>query len=81
MEKIIKIGSVELTESEAEKLHTDGKYIVTYSKIYQLFWSNAQKCVYGNVIYTQKGMTKRGRYFAMTGAAINDLLGFELVNA
>ena len=64
MEKIIKIGPVELYESEAERLFNEGRYIVTYSKIYQLVKRAGRVC--GHVIFTTKGMTRRGRYFALT---------------
>lgn len=77
---IVKIGNVELTPEEAEKYYSDGKYIVTYSKIYQLFYSAAQKTVYGQAIFTQAGMTRRGRFFAMDGETVNHLVGFNLVN-
>jgi len=78
--EIIKIGSVELTKEEAEKLYESGKYIVTFSRIYQLHYSNAQKRVYGTEIYRQQGMARRGRFYAMDAKTVNHLLGFALVN-
>lgn len=77
--EIIKIGSVELTEAEALELYESRKYIVTYSRIYQLQYSSAQKRVYGTEIYRQQGMTKRGRFYAMDAESVNDLIGFNLV--
>ena len=77
---IVKIGNVELTMEEALKYYSEGKYIVTFSKIYQLFYSQAQKKVYGQVIYSSKGMTHRGRFFAYSGAEVNHLIGINLVN-
>lgn len=77
--QIVKIGSVELTPDEAEKYYSEGKYIVTYGCIYQLFYSTAQKRVYGQVIHRSKGMTRRGRFFAMDAATVNHLVGFNLV--
>ena len=77
--EIIKIGSVELTKEEAEKLYESGKYIVTFSRIYQLHYSNAQKRVYGTEIYRQQGMARRGRFYAMDAKTVNHLLGFKLV--
>lgn len=76
---IIKIGSVELTEMEAERLYEEEKYIVTYSKIYKLEYSDAQKMVYGREIYNQRGLAKRGRYHTLTAAEVNHLLGFSLL--
>ena len=77
--EIIKIGNVELTKEEAEKLYESGKYIVTFSRIYQLHYSNAQKRVYGTEIYRQQGMARRGRFYAMDAKTVNHLLGFALV--
>lgn len=83
MERIIKIGRVELLESEALKMYNDKKYIITYSKIYQLFYSK-NAGVYGSVIYQMPtkgtgGFTRRGRFFAMDAETVNHLLGFELL--
>ena len=79
MEKIVKIGNVELYESDALKLYQSGRYIVTYSRIYQLFYSAAQKRVYGTEIYYQKGLCKRGRFHTLTGSDINKLVKMKLV--
>lgn len=77
---IVRIGGVELTPEEAERYYLDEKYIVTYGCIYQLFYSTAQRTVYGKGIYKQAGMTKRGRFFAMDAKTVNHLVGFKLVN-
>ena len=79
----VKIGSVNLPEKQAEKLYSEGKYIVTYKKVYQLHYSAAQKRVYGSAIYTHTGnpgLTAKGRFHAMSAQAVNDLVGFDLVN-
>lgn len=78
--EIVKIGSVELTQEEAERYYSEGKYIVTYGCIYQLFHSTAQKTVYGKGIHKQSGMTRKGRFFAMDAETVNHLVGFKLVN-
>lgn len=75
--EIIKIGNVELTEEEAVKLCSEGKFLITYSKIYQLVSDG--KRIHGKVIYTQRGLARRGRYYAFTGKEINHLLKMELV--
>ena len=80
MTNIVKIGTVELTADEAFRLYENHKYIVTYSKIYQLFYSQAQQCVYGRPIYESPGLARRGRFHTLTGAEINRLLGVQLVN-
>ena len=48
----IKIGSVELTRTEAEKFCQERKYIAVYRRIYALHYSTAQQCVYGREIYS-----------------------------
>ena len=79
-ESIIKIGSAELYESEAERLYEAGKYIVTYSCIYQLQrGGRAYPHVYGLKIYSCKGMTRRGRFYALSANEVNDLVGQPLV--
>jgi len=77
---IVNIGNVELTESKVSKLYYDHKYIVTYSKIYTIEYSNAQKRFYGRAIYSHRGMAKRGRFHALTASEVNHLLGFDLLN-
>lgn len=84
MGKIVRIGRVELTENDAQKLYEDKKYIVTYSAIFQLFYS-ANAGVYGQKIYQiatkgTGGFTRRGRFYAMDAKSINELVGFPLVN-
>lgn len=84
---IVKIGNVELTEAEAEEMYFNHKYIVQYRKIYQLGWcenyinpDGTYGGVYGTLIYTsEKPLTKRGRFFALTAAEVNDLLGFKIL--
>lgn len=81
---MVKIGQLKLTEEEAYKMYQEKKYIVTYSKIYQLHYSNVQKKVYGTQIYCKDkdsiGLVKRGRFISLSGKAVNCLLKFALVN-
>ena len=81
---ITKIGRVELSNEEAFKLYQDEKYIVQYKDVYQLHYSNAQKQVYGQLIY-KKGkeelpFTKRGRFITTDGKGLNKLIGRKIVN-
>ena len=78
--EVIKIGSVEMYKDEALKLYQEQKYIMTYSKIYQLHYSNASQMVYGQEIYYQPRLALRGRYHTMTAKAVNHILGFNLLN-
>ena len=84
MEKIVEVGRVELLESEALKMYNVNKYIVTYSAIFQLFYS-VNAGVYGQKIYQiatkgKGGFTRRGRFYAMDAKTVNHLVGFSLVN-
>lgn len=78
-EKIYKIGSTELTETECSAIRDGGKYIVNYSGVYQIEYSQAQRRYYGMKVYNNKGMTRRGRYHVMSGEEVNQLIGFELL--
>ena len=78
----VKIGTVTLFPEEAEEAYTQGKYIVTATKIYQICYSNAQQRYYGHQIYaTPKGqrMTLYGRYYAYTAEQVNRMLGADTV--
>lgn len=80
----IKIGTVEFFPEEALKLYSEKKYIVTYSKIFQLFYSQAQGRVYGKEVYCKPkagvGFARRGRFYAVDAKSVNNLLGFKLLN-
>ena len=77
--EIVKIGNVELYEDEARKLYEEKKYIVTYGGVYQLFYSNAQKKVYGQRVINQRGIARKGRFYTMTAEAINNVLGEKIL--
>lgn len=77
--QIVRIGNVELTPEEALQYYQEERYIVTYGSIYQLHYSAAQRTVYGSKIHTGKGMTRRGRFFAMKAGDVNRLVGYDLV--
>lgn len=78
-EQIVKIGNVELYESEVEKLYKEKKYIVSYCGVYQIFYSNAQKQFYGQKVINQKGIAARGRFYTMTAETINHVLGEKVL--
>ena len=82
MEKeIVKIGKVEMYKEEAEKIYSDGKYILTSTSVYQIKYSSAQKHFYGSRVYWEKGarFCKPGRYFVFDAAHVNRVLGFNLL--
>ena len=76
MQNIIKIGTVELTPTEAIELHKANKYIVTYSHIYKLIDRAGKIC--GKIIHTSKGMTRRGRFYAMDSETIYNVFGLKV---
>ena len=74
--QIIKIGPVELFETEAERFFEEGRYIVTFSKIYKVTRRNGK--YHGKVMHTEKGMTRRGRFYAMDAETICNVFGLQL---
>lgn len=79
MADTIIIGSLTLSHNEALKYYCDHKYIITYSGVYQLFYSAAQRRTYGIEIYRAPNLTRRGTYRAATAAEVNQLLQFDLL--
>lgn len=79
MANIIRIGSVELTEEEALRMYEKKLYIVTYSNIFELHYSDSLKRVCGRQIYHEPGLARRGRFHAISGEAVNRLVRFPLV--
>lgn len=81
----VKIGPVELTEQEIQAIYETGLYLVTYTKIYQLFYSVASRQYYGQLVYKlnrqkgQPGFVKRGRFATLSADDVNRLVGFDLL--
>lgn len=73
------IGRLTLSHDEVLKFYFEHKYIITYSAIYQLFYSNAQRRAYASEIYRAPKLTRRGTYRAATAAEVNELLKFQLL--
>lgn len=76
---MVRIGSVQLSEQEAENLYREEKFIVTYGKIYQVCYSpNAG--FYGLCVYTTPtkgmGLVKRGRYITTNRAHVERLMSY-----
>lgn len=78
--EIIKIGGVELYESEVRQLYEEHKYIVTYGGVWQIFYSAAQKMFYGQKVIAEKGITRKGRFYTMDAKTINHLVGSKVLN-
>lgn len=77
---IVKIGSVELTAEEAYRMYRNDMYLVTYGKIYQLYYNVGKQRVFGVAIYKQYGLCRRGRFHVLAAEEVNHLVGFELIN-
>lgn len=68
------------TSRDIEKAYKDNNYIVTWKSVYQPFYS-VNGGYYAQEVYRSSGnMTRAGRYFHMTGEAVNRLIGFEHLN-
>lgn len=79
--EIVKIGSVELTRGEAERIHAAGLFVVNGRGVWQIDYSTAQGVYYGRLIVRAAGLVKRGRFHVMEAVAVNRLLGAEIVGA
>lgn len=77
--EIIKIGNVELTDEEVQELYAEKKYICTYSAIYQIMYSQAQRRFYGSKLFSM-GLAGRGRFYALTAKQINQHFQKDLLN-
>ena len=77
--EIVKIGNVELTREEAEKIYQDQKYICSYVGIFQINYSQAQKTFYGHKVIDCKGYARRGRYYIQSAKEINHVLGKKIL--
>ena len=71
-----KAGTVELTKEEAFGIYNAKKYVVNSTAIYQPHYSQAQDAVYFTKIASVKGLAPRGRFYMLTAAAINNIVGY-----
>lgn len=76
----MKIGKIQISSAEAWKIYESNQYVVTYGRVYQLYFSQAQSTVYGLPVYQAPGLCKRGTWQRMTAQQVNSLLGFKLLN-
>lgn len=77
----VKVATVELTRGEAERIHAAGLFVVNGRGVWQIDYSTAQNTFCGRLIVHAAGLTKRGRFYVMDAAAVNKLLGAEIVGA
>ena len=74
-----------IPDNEVSSNYYSGKkYIAAYSKIYQLFYSNAQKQFYAQCIYspcfTGCSFTPKNKYKYLSANEVNNMVGFQLLN-
>lgn len=76
--KTIKDGSG--TSRGIKEAYEANKYIVAWKSVYQPMFS-VNGGYYAQEVYrSNENMTLAGRYFHMTGEAVNHLIGFEHLN-
>ena len=69
------------TSRNIKSAYENGKYIVTWKSVYQPFYSAVNGSYYAQEVYrSNENMTRAGRFFHMTGEAVNHLIGFEHLN-
>ena len=77
--KTIRDGSG--TSRNIEGAYKANKYIVTWKSVYQPMYSAVNGSYYAQEVYrSNENMTLAGRFFHMTGDAVNHLIGFEHLN-
>ena len=73
------IGGVELSRSEVEQYYNEKRYIVCFSGVFQINFSQANNRFYGQLVIAKKGISKRGRFYAMKAKEINDILNEKIL--
>lgn len=79
MEKVA-FGNLSLDERNVAKIYNDGKYVVTYSGVYQVHYSSSQNLYYGVKIIEYTGIVKRGTYAILSAKEINEFIGKKILN-
>lgn len=77
--EIVKIGNIEFTREEAERIYQDRKYVCSYVGIYQINYSVAQKQFYGQKVINYKGYARRGRFYIHSAKEVNNVLGQKIL--
>ena len=68
------------TSRGIEKAYHENKYIVAFKSVYQPMYSKNGGYYAQEVYKDVSNLTLAGRYFHMTGEAVNHLIGIELLN-
>ena len=76
------IGKIHIPDNEAYQQYVAGKYAVTRYGIYQLFWSQAQKQAYANLVINRKTkMLRPSEYIYLSAEQVNNMVGREILKA
>ena len=68
------------TSMDIDRAYNDHKYIVSFKTVYQPFYS-VNAGYYANAVYhSNEKLTMPGRFFHMTGDAINRMINHALLN-
>ena len=76
---MIKIGNINFTEKELKKIYSSHKYICTYTGIFDIHYSTAQRQYYTRQVIQYKSYAKRGTYLLQTAKEINDTIGKKIL--
>lgn len=81
--KVVKIGSVEMYEHEAERCYKEKKLVVAYCSVYEVV--KTKYGYKGKLVYRKKrrphevGLTRRGRYFLSDREYVNRLIAPDTI--
>lgn len=76
---IKKIGNAEFTLEMLARYYSEGRYIISGSKIYRICYNQKKDAYIGKAIYKADGsMTRRGRFYAMTESDTAHLLDISV---
>lgn len=69
-----------LDEKAVKKAYLDNKYIVSFRRVFQPFYSQNAGFYASELYYARdKSLTKRGHVTYLTGDEVNSLIGIELL--
>lgn len=71
-------GGVEPLREEAGMVYSRKLYIVAYTGVYQILSGQAQDRYHGQKVYSEKGLSRRGRFCTMTAPQVNGPIGKDL---
>lgn len=74
------IGGVEPLREEVEMTYSQKLYIVAYTGVYQISFSQAQDRYHGQRVYSERGPSRKGKFYAMTAPQVNELIGKDLLD-